>query len=201
MSKEFNRMLEDLEKILEKYQHQPKEDKPEWKVSDIAVFNYADKKHSGTITAINHFIKTAIVCYFDEQKTKYIEIALDKLSKPKEELKEPDRIEVMDFEIDREEKWLRFHFNMLPLVVKQDYDKIKQAIENCLNGKEVYHDWQFRYTQEQVDKMMEDMADATWYAAREKVILDRNPANKQYRYLSFDQWYSSIKDYKNQLNK
>jgi len=62
-------------------------------------------------------------------------IIKNKSQKPKEEVKEPERIEVTDFEIDREEKWLRFHFNMLPLVVKQDYDKIKQAIEKIINNE------------------------------------------------------------------
>jgi hypothetical protein len=129
---------------------------------------------------------------------------------PKEELKEPDRIEVFAFAsyTDCKNGTFAHTYTTNKLFNASKLPAIKQAIERVLNDD----GWNFvfkkdaenylkakYYTQEQVDKMMEDIAGVAWSAARDKVVLDRNPSNKQYRYLSFDQWYSSIKDYKNSL--
>ena len=127
-------------------------------------------------------------------------------SKPKEELKEPDRIKCFGIissnqpsrlgagNYDSVEKKYYSTFGTDKKIPDEKLPLIKQAIEQVLNDEQQVRmfdtnyllvrksDWEKRYTQEQVDKMMEGV----WNAAINLIVSSINSVK-----------YTSYQDYKN----
>lgn len=109
-------------------------------------------------------------------------------------IKEKERIEVDTMFTVLEDTALKILFNKQ--VPDERLPAIKAAIEFVINGEQPKNDTTHSLTHEYVTKEeCERREEDAWNFAREKVVLDRNPQNKQYRYLSFDQ-YKSLKNSK-----
>ena len=102
----------------------------------------------------------------------------------------------------------------------KDVATVITALESVLNNEQPIAEQTDNYTREYVRKKWQDAPqqsvnqpltgefitkeecerreEAAWDFAREKFVIDKNPFNKQYRFLSFEQ-YKSYK--RNQLNK
>lgn len=118
-----------------------------------------------------------------------------------EEIKEKERIEVQIFSTGfagesvsirtKNGKWK---------IPEEKSESIKQAIESILNNEQpkevtfnIRNNEPLPKSGEYVTlEECERREEAAWYAAREKFAIDRNPLDKQYRYISFQYYKQSI---------
>ena len=135
-------------------------------------------------------------------------------------IKEKERIEVMVFNDGMAGSSVSIRpKNGRYGIPKEKNESIKQAIESILNNEQPKEDSQREKAEKLkekinadfMDKMFQDAVnqplsgelitkeecerreEAAWYAAREKFAIDRNPLDKQYRYISFEYYKQSLK--------